>query len=214
MIIFKRKRVPKENFPSGVIIHVQEKGWMDDQGCSKWIKEVWDRRPGSLLKPKSMLVWDMFKSHLTESTKSALRSVKTDMAVIPGGLTSILQPLDVSINKPFKDCMRKKWNEWMSSGDMSYTAAGNMKPANLPTLCQWVKESWDAIDKEIIINAFKKCSISNSMDGTEDEKLWEEEEVCTEKVPEESEEFHEEDPYDDQLSSKDWSLLFEEPQCE
>ena len=35
-----------------------------------------------------------------------------------------------------------------------------------------------------------------------------------EKVPEESEEFHEEDPYDDQLSSKDWSLLFEEPQCE
>ena len=52
------------------------------------------------------------------------------------------------------------------------------------------------------------------MDGTEDEKLWEEEEVCTEKVPEESEEFHEEDPYDDQLSSKDWSLLFEEPQCE
>ena len=89
------------------------------------------------------------------------------------------------------------------------------KVYHLPTLCQWVKESWDAIDKEIIINAFKKCSISNSMDGTEDEKLWEEEqEVCTEKVPEESEEVHEEDPYDDQLSSKDWSLLFEEPQCE
>ena len=35
----------------------------------------------------------------------------TDIAVIPGGLTSIVQPLDVCLNKPFKDHLRSKWSE-------------------------------------------------------------------------------------------------------
>ena len=76
MIIFKRKRMPKDKFPPGVVIHVQEKGWMDDSGCVKWINEVWDRRPGAMFKPKSLLVWDMFQSHLTDTTKKALKYKK------------------------------------------------------------------------------------------------------------------------------------------
>ena len=34
--------------------------------------------------------------------KCKFRRKNTDLAVIPGGLTSRLQPLDVSLNKPFK----------------------------------------------------------------------------------------------------------------
>jgi hypothetical protein len=45
--------------------------------------------------------------------KEKLRQGNTELAVIPGGLTSQLQPLDVSINKPFKVYMRKEWNKWM-----------------------------------------------------------------------------------------------------
>ncbi|KAK2553067.1 Large subunit GTPase 1-like protein [Acropora cervicornis] len=45
--------------------------------------------------------------------RSTLKSLNTEPAVIPGGMTSMVQPLDVAINKPFKDRMRKKWQEWM-----------------------------------------------------------------------------------------------------
>ena len=41
---------------------------------------------------------------------------------------------------------------------------GNMK--------QWVKTAWYLIDPTIIIWAFKKCSITNELDGTEDNILW------------------------------------------
>jgi hypothetical protein len=36
--------------------------------------------------------------------------------VIPGGVTSILQPLDISINKPFKESLRRFYGEWMAEG--------------------------------------------------------------------------------------------------
>ena len=49
-----------------------------------------------------MLVWDIFRAHKTEDVKKAAKKLKT-LAVIPGGLTSVLQPLDVCLNKPFKD---------------------------------------------------------------------------------------------------------------
>ena len=63
---------------------------------------MWSKHPGGLLKKPSLLVCDQFKAHVTESTQRLATKLKTHLAVIPGGLTSQLQPLDVSVNKPFK----------------------------------------------------------------------------------------------------------------
>ena len=49
MIILKRKTFPKEKIPSGVIVHVHEKGWMNEEGVKIWFNKVWSRRPGGLL---------------------------------------------------------------------------------------------------------------------------------------------------------------------
>lgn len=59
---------------------------------------------------KPLLVWDMFKFYLTENTKENVRLCHVDMAVIPEGLTSFLQPLDICLNKPLKEILRKQWN--------------------------------------------------------------------------------------------------------
>jgi DDE superfamily endonuclease. len=66
-----------------------------------------------------MLYWrrvlciDQFNSHLKNSLKEKLRNWNTELAVILRGLTSQLQSLDVSINKPFKMYVREEWNIWM-----------------------------------------------------------------------------------------------------
>lgn len=94
-VVFKRKTLPKNlNFPKEVVVRCQAKGWMDKQLVQDW--------------RKSMLVWDSFRAHLSKPVRSTLRSINTECVVIPGGMTSMLQPLDVSINKPFKDRMRAK----------------------------------------------------------------------------------------------------------
>lgn len=121
----------------------------------------------------TMLVYDSFRGHLEESIKKRFHDSNVDLAVIPGGLTSICQPLDVGINKPFKDNLRKEWHLWMAGGGAGKTAAGNLKRAKYGDVCNWVKRSWDSISNEIIINSFVSCNITDSLDNldNEDEEL-------------------------------------------
>jgi hypothetical protein len=112
-IVLKCKNVPKgENFPSGVIVRANEKGWMTSEMVVEWLKLVWFRRPGHLLKLKSLLVLDSYRGHITPAVKDAMKEADSDLAVIPGGMTSQLQPLDVCVNKPFKDQLKRFYTEW------------------------------------------------------------------------------------------------------
>ncbi len=45
---------------------------------------------------------------------SLLSSNNIHVAVVPGNCTDRLQPLDISVNKPAKDFLRAKFQEWYS----------------------------------------------------------------------------------------------------
>ena len=47
MVIFKRKTMPKEKFPVGVIVHVHQKGWMDTDGMMIWLQKAWGTTVGT-----------------------------------------------------------------------------------------------------------------------------------------------------------------------
>jgi len=102
VIIFKLKKIPREEFPEGVIIRTNSEGWMNENEMLWWVENVWTKRANRGNNPRSLLVLDSFTAHKTEAVKQRFYEKRTDLAVIPGGLTSRLQPLDVSLNKPFK----------------------------------------------------------------------------------------------------------------
>ena len=90
LLILKRKTLPKsEAFLKDVIIRTQEKGWTTEELMLEWLKIVWGHRPGSFLNQPSMLVLDAFKGHLTDSMKSQLHKMKTELVDIPGEMTSV-----------------------------------------------------------------------------------------------------------------------------
>ncbi|XP_077111701.1 uncharacterized protein LOC143767342 isoform X2 [Ranitomeya variabilis] len=176
MIIFKRKDMPKEDIPRGIILHAHERGWMDEDGMKVWIEKVWSKRPGGLRKTTALLVLDQYKAHTSECTKKRFKDVKTHLAVIPVDVTNQLQPLDVSINKPFKAFMREKWNDWMAADHHDLTPAEQLKSPTIPQVCKWVKTSWQSIKDETVVRAFEKCGISNALEGSEDNALCEDSE--------------------------------------
>jgi len=146
------------------VVWFQQNGWMDSKLMLKYVDFLNDIRLNNRTqRDPAMLVYDSFRGHLEESVKKKLHESGFDLAVIPGGLTSICQPLDVSINKPFKDNLRKEWHIWMAGGGAGETAAGNLRRAKFSDVCLWVKRSWDAISEETIIESFKTCKISTDL---------------------------------------------------
>ena len=98
----------------------------------------------------------------------------------------------------------------MVSGDYTFTDAGNMRAALLTTICERVVTSWENISIELVQKSFKKCGISNAMDGTEDDFLWlddeEEDSNVFDQLPVIT---PENDSYDDQVSAEEWNMLFD-----
>ena len=117
---------------------------------------------------RSLLVYDAFKAHTTDSVKSLLKRENTDLAVIPGGLTSILDSLDVSFNKPFKNGVTKKWMQWMVDGIHEFTATGQQKNPSWELVCSWISQAWNAIPHKMVTASFFKRGITNNLAGTED----------------------------------------------
>ena len=158
MVIFKRKTMPKEKFPEGIVVAVNPKGWMNVEMMKFWLENVWQKRRGSFFKPKSLLIYESARAHLTEEVKKEVTK-QSQLAVIPGGLTKKVQPLDLSSNKPFKDNMKNHWDAWMKEGVHEFTKSKKMKRASYSTVCHWIVQSWKNVSEETIKNGFKKSKI-------------------------------------------------------
>ena len=53
--------------------------------------------------------WSM---HKIDIVKNIIKECKTKISMIPGGLMRYLQPLDISINKKFKDELKKRYTKY------------------------------------------------------------------------------------------------------
>lgn len=162
LVIFKRKTIPKEDFPVGCHVSCNEKGWMREDVMHKWIDDVLRKRKGSFFNPKCLLIMDSMRAHLMESVKERLKKLAISLAIIPGGMTKHLQPLDISVNRAFKSNVRKHWEAWMQDGSHTYTKTGRMRRATYADVCKWVMESWNAIPCRVVVNGFAKAGLKSS----------------------------------------------------
>lgn len=60
----------------------------------------------------------------------------------------------------------------MEAPNNNLTPTWPMKQPSVSYVCKWVSNS-EAVKPEIIVMSFKKCGISNALDGNEDDVLFE-----------------------------------------
>ena len=112
---------------------------------------------------------DAYKCHIVDSVRVYVdKQTNSDVSVIPGGLTSHLQPADVSWSKPSKTAYKAKYSHWMATGTKSCTAAGNMCAPSKALCLEWVRECWEELPSKIIKKSFRACGISVEVDKVEE----------------------------------------------
>lgn len=57
------------HFPNGIIVHNYLKCWIDETEIVDWFKKLRDKREGEEFKNLSLLVWYVFKMHITGKVK-------------------------------------------------------------------------------------------------------------------------------------------------
>lgn len=88
-----------------------------------------------------------------------------DITLIPGGLTRYYQPLDVSINKPFKNALSERY--------ISYCIENGNKDLKISRskMIKYICDVWydsHIIAQDIIYKSFLVTGIANRLDKSED----------------------------------------------
>ena len=108
MVIFRGKgvRIPlaeKVRYDTRVSVVFQPNAWCDEPTMAHWIRGCW--RPKIV--PNTLLIADVHRAQTIQGIKDLLLQCNTDLLLVPPGCTSLVQPMDVVFNKPFKNTIEK-----------------------------------------------------------------------------------------------------------
>lgn len=124
---------------------------------------------------KKLLILDYCPVHYTEETLNFMEKKGLYYVFIPKRLTMVLQPLDRSINFPFKKYLKQKFSEFLFENEDSIIKE-KLSESRICIVKDIIKiwfgkkeDNNEYISPEIIIKSFLITSISNCLDGSEDE---------------------------------------------
>jgi hypothetical protein len=95
-----------------------------------------------------------------------IQELGVEVQHIPGGCTSLCQPVDVGFNKPFKDRVRQAWHNWMMAEAVIHRTKRSPTRLDVAT---WVANRMEETKREggIIRNAWKKKDYESFADAKE-----------------------------------------------
>jgi len=147
-----KKEIP--NYPAylGIYCSCQAAAWMDEDQMLFWVEKI--LKPYILTAPdgvEPMLFLDAYRAHMMSSVVDAIQDLGVKVLHIPGGVTSLCQPVDIGVNKPFKNRCREQWEAWMVADDALH---GTTKPPERIDIAHWVAEAWGNLPTQFIINSW------------------------------------------------------------
>ncbi|CAG8639559.1 9165_t:CDS:2, partial [Ambispora leptoticha] len=159
-------------FPRNIVVATAPcANMIGDLMISTYIPQVIRARPNGFFKSKGIIFIDRHLSHIRDDVVKALKMEGLDVLEIPGRTTCVLQPPDVSVNKPFKNAITRRWEKWMDEGKGGLTKKRNLKKASYELICEWVSETWREISIDLLARSFEASGITLNPDGSKDYKM-------------------------------------------
>ena len=111
-----------------------------------------------------------------DSVKKCLRKANAKLAVIPGGCTSVLQPLDVSVNKPFKGWLCTSWSTYIQGvservrSEQEASVQAKIRPPTKQQIVDWIGSALEKLrgKPNLIRKSFVVTGIAPAMNRSQD----------------------------------------------
>ena len=109
---------PKYQFPLDWNVTHSPKHWSNEDTMVEYVEEIvipYVEKTRENLNVKdvpALVIIDNFKGQLTSKLNSILEANNIHVCLLPPNTMDVLQPLDISVNKPAKDFLRDKFQEW------------------------------------------------------------------------------------------------------
>lgn len=164
LLVFKgsrRGRIAKTEFPTfpqSMLYACQPNAWMDEEPMAMWVEKVLkphvEKAPVNVV---PLLLLDSYRCHMMASIVETIQELGVEVQHIPGGCTGLVQPVDVGINKPFKNRCRDRWESWMIADGL---LTNTTKPPTRALIAQWCDESLKEVTPQIVRNAWRHGTYS------------------------------------------------------
>lgn len=172
MVIFRGKGLrisstERKLWDKRVVVKFQPKAWMDENISLRWAQTVWKQKT---FEPR-LLILDVHTAQKTPAFLHALSLRNTIPAFVPPGCTSLIQPLDVSLNKPFKHLVDAQYNQHFEANLDAWVLGKISASERRILMTKWIGAAWEVFCqeyKDTIQASFIKCGIALPIDGSQD----------------------------------------------
>ena len=124
----------------------------------------------------ALVIMDNFKGQITAAVNKLLEENDIHVCLLPPNSTDVLQPMDLTVNKPAKECIKGKFENWYADQIMEQLDDENIESTELqpislglPALkelgAQWLVEMFEYISDNpvFIVNGFIRSGISGAL---------------------------------------------------
>ncbi|XP_011408602.1 PREDICTED: uncharacterized protein LOC105315598 [Amphimedon queenslandica] len=119
----------------------------------------------------ALVLFDVFRGQCTDQVFKILEENNIFYVLIPPNCTDRLQPLDLSINKPAKDFMKRQFQNWYASIILKQLEDGVEESVDLrltimkPLMANWMIDLYQyfTTQPQLIVNGFQAAGITSSL---------------------------------------------------
>jgi len=152
--VLRRKTVPKHISSPGVQISANETAWMTTAEFVKYFDTI--VAPYTRAHPsKCVLLLDSARSHTSTGSVAHMEG-NVSVSFIPRRHTAVLQPLDLTVMKPFRSALRPQWLARILE-EKADEPNGEIKPPTHQMVLHWVPNACTSISRQTIVKGWRRA---------------------------------------------------------
>ncbi|KAM4580229.1 pogo transposable element with ZNF domain isoform 2-T2 [Odontesthes bonariensis] len=143
-LVLAARQLPLKVLPEFVLLQTNPEGLSVDETLELWTSRVWLKHLSGAAQPrKSMLILDRNREHLGDQFLASISGSHSLPAVIPGGCSFCLQPLEVCLKPVLQRFLLSRWSKFAAGNppELEETVPHQLQTKVTQVLVDWVVEA-------------------------------------------------------------------------